>query len=91
MEFLIQRINDSIGIEERLLMESLRRHDSYILCSLEKVRNIPARDMCLLEDFGQRTLPAKCEPLYKPVETEFPVCYANGYRRHVEKNRLAER
>lgn len=75
MEFLIQRINDSIGVEEMLLMESLRRHDSYILSSLEEMENIPAGDMVPVGslEFVQKHL-SVFHDIHQMRPIELPVC-----------------
>lgn len=75
MDFLIQKIDNNIGIEERLLMESLRRHDSYILCSLEEIENIPAGDMVPVGslEFVQKHL-SVFHDIHQMCPIELPVC-----------------
>lgn len=45
MDFLIQKTGTGVGLEERMLMDSLRLYDSYTLCSLEEMEGSPVRDM----------------------------------------------
>ena len=75
MDFLIQKIDSSVGVEERLLMESLRRHDSYILSSLEEMENIPAGDMVPVGslEFVQKHL-SVFHDIHQMCPIELPVC-----------------